>query len=73
MGFYTARDVTADDAESAGKAAVELLLQDPKLDGCLNDPSDPPQILVEYLVEIGEFDADEEAPGFVFYTHEHDA
>jgi hypothetical protein len=74
MGFFTKRFVRAQSTEEAEQAAIQLLREDSKLRGLLNEPGDPPMIHMEDLFEL-----DPQPPevpqqqGFVFYPEEPDA
>ena len=70
VGFYTTRFVDADDEDQAELKAVHLLGDDPRLHGALNEPGDPPEIIIE---EIDEVSPDQVAPmlqGYSFFDDE---
>jgi hypothetical protein len=71
LGFFTTRFVEAPDEDQAGRKAVEILSNDPKLHGVLNERKDPPEILIE---EIAQVTAAQVAPvlqGYSFFADEH--
>lgn len=68
-GFWTTRWVDAPDAREAELRAVQMIRDDPRFEGIvLNEPDDPPRILVDDLVpmEPGEERADP-GSGYTFY------
>jgi len=70
VGFYTTRFVDAVDEDQAETKSVHLLSDDRRLHGALNEPGDPPEIIIE---EIDEVDADQVAPvlqGYSFFDDE---
>jgi hypothetical protein len=73
VGFFTTRFVEADDEDQAELKAVNLLGDDPKLHGALNERGDPPEIVIE---EIDEVSAAQVAPalqGYSFFIDEREA
>ena len=73
VGFFTTRCVEAPDAEGAELAAVQLVRGDPKLQGILNDPSDPPMIHLDQIRELSGPESDFANTGYSFYVEETDA
>jgi hypothetical protein len=73
VGFFTTRCVNAPDAEKAELAAVQLVRSDAKLQGILNDPSDPPMIHLDQIRELSDPDSDFANTGYSFYVEDPDA
>ena len=74
MGFFTNRLVVAYDEEDAENKAVQMLREDPKLKGKLNDSSDPPMIYCEGITVIDAFDPSTVVQhGYSFYPEEPDS
>jgi hypothetical protein len=71
-GFYTTRYVEAGDRDQAEQRAVDAFRDEGRLRGLvLNDPSDPPTLFVEEIVEIESFDGIESlTPSLVFFPDE---
>jgi hypothetical protein len=70
VGFFTTRFVQAADEDQAERKAVQLLGDDPKLHGVLNERNDPPEIIIE---EVDEVEASQVAPvlqGYSFFSDE---
>ena len=67
LGFYTTRFVEAGNEEEAELAAVQLIRDDSKLKGVLNEKRDPPLIHVENIEESHDRDPEYPNTGFVFY------
>ena len=71
LGFLTTRLVEAPGQAQAELNAVQLIREDQKLAGVLNDRSDPPMIYCEGIEEIEPFDRESVAQvGFTFYPEE---
>ena len=68
LGFYTIRDVEAEDATSAGAAALALVRNSSKLrEMAMNGAESPMELVVESVEEIAAVDHAEPTPGFAFY------
>jgi hypothetical protein len=68
LGFLTTRLVQSLDETQAELDAVQLVREDQKLVGVLNERSDPPMIYCEGIEEIEPFDsASVGQTGFTFY------
>jgi len=70
LGFFTTRWVKAENAETAERAAVELVKNDPSLKGSvINENNNPPMIYLEKLSEIGWWEFFRKSPGggYTFY------
>jgi hypothetical protein len=65
VGFFTTRFVEAGDEDRAERKAVELLSEDPRLHGALNERGDPPEIIIEGIDQIS---ADQVAPALQGYS-----
>jgi len=71
LGFLTTRLVEAQDKTQAELSAVQLIREDPKLAGVLNERADPPMIYCEGIEEIEPFDPTSAVQlGFTFYPEE---
>jgi hypothetical protein len=71
LGFFTTRLVEASDKPQAELNAVQLIREDHKLEGVLNERADPPMIYCEGIEEIEPFDpASVVQLGFTFYPEE---
>jgi len=71
VGFLTTRVVEAQDKAQAELSAVQLIRDDQKLAGALNERADPPMIYCEGIEEIEPFDpASVVQLGFTFYPEE---
>ena len=73
LGFYTTRYVEADNAGAAEKVAVQMLREEEKLQGVLNDPSDPPMIYAEDVSEVELGESIMPHVGYTFYLEEDDS
>ena len=68
-GFYTHRDVTAEDAEDAESVAVQMLREHQSLGQWVKNPvNDPPIVDMEDLAEIEELSPTQ--PGLIWYPEE---
>lgn len=71
LGFMTTRLVESRDEAQAELDAVQLIRENQKLAGVLNDRSDPPMIYCDGIDEIERFDpASVVQLGFAFYPEE---
>ena len=71
LGFMTTRLVESRDEAQAELDAVQLIREDPKLAGVLNDRADPPMIYCEGIEQIERFDpASVVQLGFTFYPED---
>jgi hypothetical protein len=71
VGFLTTRLVEAQDERQAELNAVQLIREDQKLVGVLNDRADPPMIYCEGIETIAPFDpASMVQLGFTFFPEE---
>jgi hypothetical protein len=74
LGFFTTRLVEASDKPHAELNAVQLIREDHKLEGVLNERADPPMIYCEGIEEIEPLDlASVVQLGFTFYPEETDS
>ena len=71
LGFLTTRLVEAKDEAQAELRAVQLIREDQKLAGVLNERADPPVIHCESIEKVAPFDpASVVQLGFTFYPEE---
>ncbi len=73
LGFYTTRYVEANNAQEAELAAVQLIRDDPELQGVLNERSDPPMIYAEEIIEVTVLDSKYVNAGYTFYIEDTEA
>jgi len=59
LGFYVSRTVDAPNYEGAESAAVDLIREDSRLEGLLNEIDDPPVLYAEEVKEIEASDTEQ--------------
>ena len=69
FGFYTTRFIEAADETEAEHRTMATLRKEDRLRGKVrNDPSDPPMLFAEEIIEIASFEGVENGePGLAFY------
>ena len=70
FGFSTTRDVEARSPEEAEQLAIQSVREDEKLNrALLNDPSNPPRIVVTQNVRVESFESHRRPdPEYIFYA-----
>jgi hypothetical protein len=69
MGFFTNRFVETSSADYVGRAAVDSLRAEGRLNP-LNDPGDPPQVFFEEIEEVSPVDVPAVVQGLTFFPDE---